>query len=295
MFEARFQSFEVRAEPGASGPRVAALRTELARRGLTGFIVPRSDRHQNEYVPASEQRLAWLTGFTGSAGVAIVLMERALLFVDGRYTLQAREQVDTSLFAIEHLVETPPDRWIEENLSIGDRLGYDPWLHTVEGAERLGKACATAGATLVAVEPDLIDAIWADRPAPPLGAVTLHDVRFAGEAAEDKLARIRAEVAKLRADALVISDPHAVAWAFNIRGADVAHTPLPLAFAIVPSEGRPSLYVDGRKLGNAVRHALQEYLDVREEAALAEDLAALGAAGLKASLDDSTAADALAK
>src|SRR5438067_13661941 len=177
MFEARFQSFEDRAERAASGPRLAALRTELARRSLTGFIVPRSDRHQNEYVPASEQRLAWLTGFSGSAGIAIVLMERALLFVDGRYTLQAREQVDTSLFTIEHLVDTPPDRWIEENLTAGDRIGYDPWLHTVEGAERLGKACAAAGATLIAVEPDLIDAIWADRPAPSLGAVTLHDVR----------------------------------------------------------------------------------------------------------------------
>jgi Xaa-Pro aminopeptidase len=295
MFEARFQSFEDKAERAASGPRVAALRTELARRGLTGFIVPRSDRHQNEYVPASEQRLAWLTGFTGSAGVAIVLMERALLFVDGRYTLQAREQVDTPLFAIEHLVETPPDRWIEENLAIGDRLGYDPWLHTVEGAERLGKACATAGATLVAVEPDLIDAIWADRPAPPLGAVTLHDVRFAGEAAEDKLARIRAEVAKLRADALVISDPHAVAWALNIRGADVAHTPLPLAFAIVPQAGRPSLYVDGRKLSNDVRNRLETLADVREPSDFVGALGALGRQTQTVRLDQATAADALAR
>ena len=139
MFEARFQSFEDRTERAASGARVAALRTELARRGLTGFIIPRSDRHQNEYVPASEERLAWLTGFTGSAGAAIVLMERAVLFVDGRYTLQVREQVDTSLFTIEHLVETPPDRWIETNLTNADRLGYDPWLHTVESAERLAK------------------------------------------------------------------------------------------------------------------------------------------------------------
>jgi Xaa-Pro aminopeptidase len=295
MFEARFQSFEDKAERAASAPRVAALRTELARRGLTGFIVPRSDRHQNEYVPASEQRLAWLTGFTGSAGVAIVLMERALLFVDGRYTLQAREQVDTSLFAIEPLVETPPDRWIEENLAIGDRLGYDPWLHTVEGAERLGKACATAGATLIAVEPDLIDAIWADRPAAPLGAVTLHDVRFAGEAAEDKLARIRAEVAKLRADALVVSDPHAVAWAFNIRGADVAHTPLPLAFAIVPQAGRPSLYVDGRKLSNDVRNRLEALADVREPSDFVDALGALGRQKQTVRLDQATAADALAR
>jgi len=295
MFEARFQSFEDRAERAASGPRVAALRTELARRGLTGFIVPRSDRHQNEYVPASEQRLAWLTGFTGSAGVAIVLMQRALLFVDGRYTLQAREQLDTSLFAIEHLVDTPPDRWIEENLAIGDRLGYDPWLHTVEGAERLGKACAAAGVTLVAVEPDLIDAIWADRPAPPLGAVTVHDVRFAGEAAEDKLARIRAEVAKLRADALVVSDPHAVAWAFNIRGADVAHTPLPLAFTIVPQAGRPSLYVDGRKLSNDVRNRLEVLADVREPSDFVGALGALGRQKQTVRLDQATAADALAR
>ena len=295
MFEARFQSFEDRAERAASGPRLAALRTELARRGLTGFIVPRSDRHQNEYVPASEQRLAWLTGFSGSAGIAIVLMERALLFVDGRYTLQAREQVDTSLFTIEHLVETPPDRWIEENLTAGDRIGYDPWLHTVEGAERLGKACAAAGATLVAVEPDLIDAIWADRPAPPLGAVTLHDVRFAGEAAEDKLARIRAEVAKLRADALVVSDPHAVAWAFNIRGADVAHTPLPLAFAIVPQAGRPSLYVDGRKLSNDVRNRLETLADVREPSDFVGALGALGRQTQTVRLDQATAADALAR
>ena len=295
MFEARFQSFEDRAERAASGPRLAALRTELARRGLTGFIVPRSDRHQNEYVPASEQRLAWLTGFSGSAGIAIVLMERALLFVDGRYTLQAREQVDTSLFTIEHLVETPPDRWIEENLTAGDRIGYDPWLHTVEGAERLGKACAAAGATLVAVEPDLIDAIWADRPAPPLGAVTLHDVRFGGEAAEDKLARIHAEVAKLRADALVVSDPHAVAWAFNIRGADVAHTPLPLAFAVVPQAGRPSLYVDGRKLSNKVRNRLEALADVREPSDFVGALGALGRQKQTVRLDQATAADALAR
>ena len=295
MFEARFQSFEDRTERAASAARVAALRTELARRGLTGFIVPRSDRHQNEYVPASEERLAWLTGFTGSAGAAIVLMERAVLFVDGRYTLQVREQVDTSLFTIEHLVETPPDRWIETNLTNADRLGYDPWLHTVESAERLAKACAAAGATLVAVEPDLIDAIWSDRPAPPLGAVMLHDLRFAGEAAEDKLARIRAELVKLRADALLVSDPHAVAWAFNIRGADVAHTPLPLAFAVIPQAGRPALFVDGRKLSNDVRDRLEGLADIREPADFVQALAALGQARKTVRLDQATAADALAR
>src|SRR5882757_5136427 len=180
MFEARFQSFDDPAAPAASAPRVAALRTELVRRGLTGFVVPRADRQQNEYVPDCEERLAWLTGFTGSAGAAIVLIERAVLFVDGRYTLQVREQVDTALFEIAHLVENPPDQWIEQNLAAGAALGYDPWLHTIEGAEKLAKACAAAGATLVPVTPNPIDAIWADRPQPPLGAVTLHDLRFAG-------------------------------------------------------------------------------------------------------------------
>src|SRR5262247_1276089 len=144
MFEARFQSFEDRAERAASGPRLAALRTELARRGLTGFIVPRSDRHQNEYVPASEERLAWLTGFTGSAGLAVVLAERAALFVDGRYTLQAPEEVDITIFSVEHISETSPEAWIETHLSTR-RLGYDPWLHTVEGAEKLEKAATAAG------------------------------------------------------------------------------------------------------------------------------------------------------
>jgi Xaa-Pro aminopeptidase len=295
MFEARYQSFDDTTERAAAAERVGALRAELMRRGLDGFIVPRADRHQNEYVPASEERLAWLTGFSGSSGVAVVLADRAVLFVDGRYTLQAREQVDAAVFVIEHLIDRPPDAWLEANLAAGSRLGYDPWLHTVEVAEKLAKACAAAGATLVPADINPIDAIWSDRPAPPLGPVVLHDLRFAGEEAAAKLARIGAEVAKARADALVVSDPHAVAWTFNIRGADVAHTPLPLSFALVPKEGRPTLYVDGRKLANAVRHRLEELADVREPAALVPDLAALGAAGKTVRLDQATAADALAR
>jgi Xaa-Pro aminopeptidase len=295
MFEARFQSFEDAPAGAASAPRVKALRTELAHRGLSGFVVPRADRHQNEYVPEAEQRLAWLTGFTGSAGAAVVLMDRAALFVDGRYTLQVRQQADASLFAIEHLVEMPPHQWLEKNLSSHDRLGYDPWLHTVESAERLAKACAASGAALVAVEPDLFDAIWTDRPAPPLGAIRLHDVVYAGEEATTKLARIRPEIGKLKADALVISDPHCVAWTFNIRGSDVPHTPLPLAFAIVPREGRPALYVDGRKLANDVRHSLEALADIREPSGLAGDLAALSAAKKTVRIDQATASDALAR
>ena len=295
MFEAKFQTFDDNADPAASAPRLIALRTELARRGLTGFIVPHADRHQSEYLPPSEERLAWLTGFTGSAGVAIVLMERAALFVDGRYTLQAREQADTALFEIVHLIETPHDQWIERTLTKNNTLGYDPWLHTVEGAEKLAKACANVGATLIPIEPNPIDELWTDRPAPPLGPVKLHDIRFAGETTHTKLAQIRPELAKLKADALVVSDPHAVAWTFNIRGSDVTHTPLPLAFAAIPREGRPSLYIDGRKLGNDVRDRLEQVADVREPQALARDLAALGAAGKTVRLDQATAPDALAR
>src|SRR5271156_2350904 len=147
MFEAHFQSFEDRSERAASAPRAAALRAELLKRGLDGFIVPRADRFQNEYVPPYAEQLAWLTGFTGSAGIAIVLADRAAIFVDGRYQVQVREEIDAAAFSVEHLAEHPPTQWIEENLKAGTKLGYSPWLHTVEGAERLGQACAVAAAS----------------------------------------------------------------------------------------------------------------------------------------------------
>jgi Xaa-Pro aminopeptidase len=295
MFEARFQTFEDSGERGASAGRLAALRAELKRQNLDGFIVPRADRHQGEYVPPSEERLSWLTGFTGSAGAAIVLAERAAIFVDGRYQLQVRDQVDTSLFAVEHLVDSPPDKWLEANLPNGARFGYDPWLHTAEGAEKLSKAASVAGATLVPADPNPIDAVWTERPAPPLGRVTVHDLEFAGEPAAEKLARVQAELAKLKSDALIVSDPHNVAWTFNIRGSDVAHTPLPLSFANVPRQGRASIYIDGRKLSNEVRDYLEKLADVREPAAFLGDLKALGETKCAVRLDSATAADALSR
>jgi Xaa-Pro aminopeptidase len=295
MFEARLQSFDDKTERTATAGRVMLLRAELARRGLAGFIVPRADRHQNEYVPASEERLVWLTGFSGSAGTAIVLADKAAIFVDGRYQLQARDQIDTAVFALKHLIDEPPEKWLEANLPAGAAFGYDPWLHTIEGAEKLGQACAAAGATLVAAEPNPLDAVWTERPAPPLGPVSLHDIAFAGEEAAAKLARLRPEVANLKVDALVVSDPHAVAWLFNIRGADVSYTPLPLCFALVPSEGRPAIFIDGRKLTNAVRHRLEELADVHEPDALIAELQRLGARHAAVRLDRASAADALAR
>jgi len=293
MFEARFQTFDDSRERAAAPARLERLRAELKRRGLDGFMVPRADRQQNEYLPASEERLAWLTGFTGSAGTAIVLAERAALFVDGRYTMQAAAQIDAKLFAIEHLVDSPPEQWLEQNLKNGAKLGYDPWLHTTESAEKLRKACAGAGAELVAVDNNPIDALWTDRPAPPAGLVSLRDIKLAGESATDKLKRIQAELKKLRAEVLVVSDPQNVAWAFNIRGADVAHTPLALAFAVIPREGKPALYVNAAKLGDKTRHALEEIAAVRAPDDLARDLAQLKGKTMR--LDQSSAADALTR
>jgi Xaa-Pro aminopeptidase len=287
MFESRFQSFASVGDAQGGRERAAALREELKRRGLEGFVVPRADQHQNEYVPACAERLLWLTGFSGSAGVAVVLMDRAAIFVDGRYTQQAPEQVDPKVFTPLHLIDQPPAGWIEQQLKRGGRLGYDPWLHTPDAVERLTQACKLAGGELVAVESNPVDAVWTDRPPAPLGVVSRHPARLCGESSRAKIARVRAA---LKSSAgLVVSDAHDVAWLFNIRGADVGHTPLPLAFAILPKEGRPTLYVDDRKLSNSVRAYLSGLADVEEPDRLVADVEALGAASKQLAFDAATA------
>src|SRR5881394_3756206 len=295
MFEAHFQTFEDAESGVALTARLGAFREELARRKLTGFVIPRADQQQNEYVAASEERLAWLTGFTGSAGMAAVLTKEAAVFVDGRYTLQAAKQVDRKAWHIEPLADPPPEHWLTKHVAAGDRLGFDPWLHTSAAAERLAAACTRAGAELVAVDSNPLDSIWTERPAPPLGPVTVHGVQFSGEIEAEKLKRIRGEIARLGADALVLSDSHAVAWTFNIRGADVSHTPLPLSDALVPKDGRPIIFIDHRKLSNSARDHLERSADVSEPGALAPKLTELGKRGAAIALDSATAADALSR
>ena len=295
MFEALFQTFEEPESGVALAARLSAFREELARRNLSGFVVPRADQQQNEYVPPSEERLAWLTGFTGSAGQAMVLPQAAAVFVDGRYTLQAAKQVDRKAWSIEPLADPPPESWLTSHLKAGDRLGFDPWLHTSAAAERLAAACVRAGAELVAVDSNPLDAVWTERPAPPLGPVTVHGSQFSGEAEAEKLERIRKEIAKLGAEALVLSDSHAVAWTFNIRGADVSHTPLPLSYALVPRDGRPTVFIDHRKLSNSARDHLERSADVQEPDALAPKLTELAQRGATIALDSATAADALSR
>src|SRR4249920_1926296 len=275
MFEAHFQTFEEAESGVALTARLGVFREELARRKLTGFVIPRADQQQNEYVAPSEERLAWLTGFTGSAGMAIVLTREAAVFVDGRYTLQAAKQVDRKAWHIEPLADPPPEHWLSRHLARGDRLGFDPWLHTSAAAERLAAACSKAGAELVAADSNPIDAIWQERPAPPLGPVAIHGTQFSGEIETEKLKRIRLEIHKLGVEALVLSDSHAVAWAFNIRGADVSHTPLPLSYALVPKDSRPTVFIDHRKLSNLTRDHVEQSADVREPGALAPTLTEL--------------------
>lgn len=255
------RSADGKAGDGSVADRLALLRKELARRGLDGFVIPHSDEHQGEYIPPSALRLAWITGFTGSAGMAIVLAERAALFVDGRYTLQAAQQVDGQLFEQLHLIERPAHQWLADTLPAGTRLGYDPWLQTPNAVEQMRQACVKAGAHLVASDGNPLDAVWTDRPTPPQTPCVPHPIAFAGRGAADK----RADLARLleaeTLDAVILSAPDSIAWLLNLRGSDVPFTPLPLSFAIAYKDASVDLFIDPLKLsaetidhlGDAVR------------------------------------------
>ncbi len=244
----------------APASRLAALRAELKRRDLAGFVVPRADEHQGEYVPRRSQRLAWLTGFSGSAGLAIVLADRAAIFIDGRYTLAVRGQVDTDAFVPHQIPEQSPETWIAENLPKGGKLGFDPWLQTVDGHERFARACQRAGAEFVPVDSNPVDAVWPDRPPAPLAPVLPHPDEFAGESSAAKRTRIAGTVKAKGADVALITAPDSIAWLLNVRGGDVPRTPFALGFALLHDDGHVDLFMDRRKvpdrtlawLGNAV-------------------------------------------
>lgn len=288
-----FQSFDALTDPSQGVDRVARLRAHLSDLGLDGFLVPRADEHQGEYVPARAERLRWLTGFTGSAGTALVLREQALLFVDGRYTLQAAAQVDTGTFEVESLIDNPPSKWLAAHAAPDLALGFDPWLHTIAEAEALRGAVEKAGGRLVPVERNAVDAIWADQPAPPAGKVEIQPAGFAGELAKDKIARLAADLAAGKADHAVLTDPSSLAWLFNIRGSDVPHTPLTLGFAILPAEGLPLLFLSPDKLTIETDAYLTQLATLLEPQALEGRLAGLATAGGRIALDPALAAEKL--
>jgi Xaa-Pro aminopeptidase len=274
----------------ASAPRVAAVRAELKRRGLAGFIVPRADEHQGEYVPPRAERLAWLTGFTGSAGLAVLLQDAGAIFVDGRYTLQVAQQTDAALFTAQHLTDQPPEAWIAKHLPKGGKLGYDPWLHTPDGLEPLRRAAQKAGGELVACGDNPVDAAWSDQPPAPIAPVRPHDIRFTGRESVDKRTTLGAKLAENGVAAAVLTAPDSLAWLLNIRGGDVPRTPLPLGFAILYADGAVDLFMDRRKfipgleahLGNAVR--------VHAPGALGAALDSLGADKRRVLADPTSAA-----
>jgi len=284
MPHARFQSFADVGGPAPVKARIAALREALRAQGLAGFVIPRADRHQNEYLPPDQERLLWATGFSGSAGLAIVLQDKAALFIDGRYTVQADAQTDTNVFERLPAGEKAAQAWLKPNLKKGDALGFDPWNHTFDFVQEMTELCEALGARFAALATNPIDALWRDRPAPPRAPITMRPLRLAGERAEAKLARLRAG---LDADALVVSDPHNIAWAFNIRGGDVAHTPLPLAFALVPKQGPARLYIDPAKLTPPVVERLAQVATLHDPSELEGALVA--EAGRKLAFDKATA------
>lgn len=266
--------------------RVAALRAELKKRKLTGFIVPRQDEFQGEYVAPYAERLRWLTGFAGSWGMAILTLRKGAIFVDGRYTIQVRDQVDTNVFEPQHLADEPPAKWIEKNLRRGDRLGFDPWLLTASEADRFAAACAKAGAKLVPQPSNPIDAIWIDQPARPPDHITTQPTQFAGRTPDEKLKDITGE---LPADAVVLTQPDSVAWVFNIRGFDVPYTPVTLAYAILHRKGKAELFIDEAKLPEDVRAHLSKIITLREPAAIEASLKALGRKKSRVQIDPASA------
>lgn len=288
--EMRGEEGEAAAGPRAAAERLARLRGELVRRGIDGFLVPRADEHQGEYVPRCAQRLAWLTGFTGSAGLAVVLPHAAAVFVDGRYTLQAEAEVDGALFAHCHMTERPATGWIAEMLRPGQALAYDPWLHTPGEVERFRAAATRAGGSLVPLSGNPIDAVWTDRPPPPLAPVLPHELRFAGESAHEKRRKLAAGLVAAKVDAAVLTAPDSIAWLLNIRGGDVPHAPLPLAFAILGSDASVELFIDRRKLAPGLVEHLGEGVRIAAPDAFEDALERLGAARRRVQADPATAA-----
>ena len=256
--------------------RLKALRAQLVRQKLDGFVVPLTDEHMSEYVGAYAQRLAWLTGFQGSAGSAVVLPQEAAIFVDGRYTLQVREQVDGNHWQYESVPQTSIAAWLKDHAGQGARIGYDPWLHTRAWVQQATEALAEKGAELVAVDTNPVDAVWPDRPAPSAARLVVHDDRFTGRNSAEKRGEMADWLTAKKADAAILSALDSIAWTFNIRGKDVDRTPVALAYAIVHADATADLFVAPEKMEEAVAQHLGNAVRVHDRAVFADALAGLG-------------------
>ncbi|MFO1037218.1 MAG: aminopeptidase P family protein [Geminicoccaceae bacterium] len=267
----------------AHAARLAAVRKVLAERGVDGFFLPRTDEHGSEYLPADAERVAWLTGFTGSAGQVVVLMDKAAVFSDGRYTVQLAAQVDEALFERRHSIEQPASKWIEEHLPEGGRLGYDPFLMRRAEKERLETVVAARGGTLVALDRNPIDEAWTDRPAAPVGQTQRLDDRWTGESSAHKRTRIAADLVAKGADELLLTSPDSIAWLLNVRGSDIPFNPLCLSYALLGADGTCRWFVDERKLAPDL--ALENAISVEPQERLLSSLDSLGKSGSKVLVD----------
>jgi len=246
--------------------RLAALRQQLKEDHLDGFVVPLTDEHMSEYVGSYAQRLAWLTGFQGSAGSAVVLPEEAAIFTDGRYTIQVRQQVSPTEWSYQSVPETSVAKWLQENAPNGARIGYDPWLHTADWVRQATKSLAARGAELVPVKRNPIDAVWADRPEPSKARLTVQSDELAGKSSAEKRHEMADWLVKEGADAAVLAALDSIAWTFNVRGTDVTHTPVALAYAVVNADGTADLFTESEKVGDDVAKHLGNGVRVHERA-----------------------------
>jgi Xaa-Pro aminopeptidase len=275
-----FQTYEPARGGGESGERIARLRELMARARIDALLVPHGDEYANEYLPACAERLAFLTGFTGSAGTAVVAGHSAALFVDGRYILQAPRQVDTTIFEVLQIGRAKLGEWLANALKPGAVIGFDPKLHPPSTVDELAEELAPKRIKLKALAGNLVDRLWGrERPPPPQGAVVVHPIKYAGKAADDKLAALQAALKKDGQDAAVLTFPPSICWLFNIRGSDVVHNPVTLAFAIVPASGKAELFIDPAKLDGDARTYLRALARLSAPSALGARLTALKTAG----------------
>jgi len=266
------QTYDVKGGPQWGRENVPKIRAALKRQGLDGLLIPHEDEYDNEYLPDCNERLLWATGFSGSAGAAIVMMDRAAVFVDGRYTLQIRQQADGDLFDYCDLVEQGMSGWIEAHGKAGEKIGYDARLHSPDALERLKTSATRAGVELVSVSQNPLDAAWTDRPAAPMADINPQPLAFAGEEHASKRTRIGIAIERGAADAAVITAAPSIAWLFNIRGGDVSRSPLPLSAAILNKDGTATLFVAPQKITDETRSHLGNEIALRPETEFGDGL-----------------------
>ena len=262
-----------------SRERLIELRARLKTLNVDGFIVPHSDEYQNEFLPARAERLAWLTAFDGSAGLAIITANKAAIFVDGRYTLQVQNQVDNTLYSYEHLTDHPVTEWVQKNLCQGTRLAYDSWLHSANQVNALELACSNVGAKLVVVDTNPIDEIWKNQPEPPKTPIIPHELRYSGRTSLQKCEEVALKIAENNNDAVVLNKPESIAWLLNVRGNDVPYTPLPLSFAILNSDATVDWFVYPEKISKQLISHIGKRVLLHSPDELGSALDKLGKAG----------------